>query len=353
MLHNRPDPFSERFKSLIDLCFGCWRCVPLCPAGIPIPRVMAQYRYSYLSRRGHGALEAAERLLSRYHRYARAAARYAWLINPMLSSRTARLILEKAFGIARDAPIPLPEGGTLDEHFRSMPPRSGMKQYAYFADTYARFFKPSIGIKARRVLNKLGIELRLPPQTDSGITMLEFGLHDELARHAALNVESLFREVERGRRIVCTSPAATLMLRKEYPELLSTRSARVVSESVLDVHELLEEHVSRGGPGLTPIHRSLTLHSSCFSQALGLTRLIEGTLRAMGCEISSVRSECCGIAGSWGLLKKNREKSLEVGSSLFRALGAGPVVSNSETCVLQISHSAGLEALLPLENIRV
>jgi Fe-S oxidoreductase len=47
------DLFEEDVAELMDLCYGCNRCLAVCPAGIPIPDLIRRYRAA-LRRRGKG-----------------------------------------------------------------------------------------------------------------------------------------------------------------------------------------------------------------------------------------------------------------------------------------------------------
>lgn len=342
-----PDPFEEEFKDLIDLCFGCMRCINVCPAGIPIPHVMTHYRHSFLERMGRSALSRGEKLIARYHEFAAIAARLAPFLRLALSNGLARNLVSRIIGVAADAPIPIPEGGTLDEGLRRMPP--GNAKFAYFADTFARYVRPSIGMMAARLLRACGDSLILPPQRDSGITLMELGLFEELEGLARYNVDSLYEQVKLGRKVLTTSPAATLMLRMEYPRILGDEKSRAVSENVVDIHEYLLSSVNEARHHVKLRYREVVLHSTCFSQALRLTKIIRSFLEHIGCNVTEVREECCGIGGAWGLMSKHRKVSLEVGRKLFDRIRGRVVISNSETCTLQITGSGVARAFLPIE----
>ncbi|MDT7877398.1 MAG: (Fe-S)-binding protein [Candidatus Caldarchaeales archaeon] len=345
----RPDPFSPKLKELIDLCIGCMRCVKVCPAGIPIPHVNAGFRAAYKAYLG-GSVGWAERLLAGFDDLAETVGGSP-VLRRILLNRVSLGLLKDFFGLSRDAPIPTPESRSLDQHLSGLK-TVGYELYAYFADTYARYLSPSIGLDARRLLNMAGIELYMPKQRGSGVIQFELGLWDRLKVLASANVESLYQEALRGRRIVCTSPASTMMLREIYPRILPSEKSERVSEAVIDINELLYELVSNGRLTGLRVKGSYTLHSSCLSQHLGLTEKVRALLETLGARIEGVRTECCGSGGTWGMLRKNRRLSVEIGSRLVERL-AGKVLSYSETCTEQIkSLSRGrVEVYLPHQAI--
>lgn len=332
-----PNPFTPRFKELIDLCIGCLRCVSVCPARIPIPTVMSSYRHAYVMTLGWGSLSRGERVVAHYEQIVKYLSRTPAPLRKILLGNSLLRLFRWVGGFADDAPLPIPEGGALDRHFKKNAPRPGHQSLAYFSDTYTRFVKPSIGILARELLKTAGIELVYPRQYDSGVIFWELGLWDRVEKLATRNVESLSEEVKKGRRILCTSPASTLMLREVYPRLLDNEKSRTLSDAVVDINELINSLVVSGRLSASLNGLNCVLHSSCLSQYLHLTNQIVEALETLGSHVEKVVTECCGSGGLWGLFRKNRRLSTEIGGRLLKKLGpAETVLSYSETCVQQI-----------------
>lgn len=326
------DVFDEELAELMDLCFGCNRCVKVCPAGIPIPDVVRGYRHAYHRAVG---VRREEALVLGYHRYAPLLSRLPRSLLRALTKRPSRVLLEWAIGTSRDAPLPLPEGGSLDDLLRGLPRDRGAVRLALFADTFYRYVRPSSALRVVELLSRKGVSVSLPPQRDSGVLLYEHGFLEELKEVAAVNARSLAERVRDGERVLTCSPASTMMLRSVYPKVLGTREAELVAENVVDVNELLLELAESRPGSLAPRAEEVVLHSSCLSQFLGLTEKIARTLRVTGASVREVRGECCGMGGVWGMFARNRADSVE----LCRRLTAGirqPLVTYSETCYLQI-----------------
>ncbi|GBC70280.1 Anaerobic glycerol-3-phosphate dehydrogenase subunit C [Candidatus Calditenuaceae archaeon HR02] len=349
-----PHPFTPRFKELIDLCIGCLRCLNVCPARIPIPTVMSSYRRAYIIAVGEKMLSRGERMVAHYEPIVKYLSRAPAPLRKILLGKPLLQLFRRIGEFADDAPLPIPEGGALDKYFKKNAPRPGHRTLAYFSDTYARFVKPSVGISARELLRTAGIELTYPRQYDSGVILWELGFWERVAKLAARNVDSLFEEVEKGRRILCTSPASTLMLREVYPKLLDNEKSRTVSEAVVDINELINGLVESGRLSANLSGFSPILHSTCLSQHLNLTGQIAEAFEKLGAHIEGVVTECCGSGGLWGLFRKNRKLSTEIGGILLKRLGPGDtVLSYSETCAQQvISLTHGKKAVhLPHEAL--
>jgi Fe-S oxidoreductase len=340
------DLFETEVAELMDLCYGCNRCLAVCPAGIPIPDLIRSYRAA-LRRRRKGTDRVAGF-------YVDALPKLFGLPGPfrhLLVSLAPKRLIARYLGLTSDVTLPVPEGRDVLEVMR----RTGVlgdrdAELAYFADTYYRYVRPSSVEPLMLTLRRLGYKLSFPWQRDSGILLWEYGDLERLRSLAEENVSSLIREVERGRRILTTSPAATLMLRSVYQRLLRTSDAEEVSRAVVDVCELLLE-ISETRPEVLSLReKEVTVHSSCFSQHLDLTRKLVRALENLGAVVTSVRKECCGVGGVWGLLEGNRPVSRRVAELLMPHL-KGPAVTYSETCQLQIAELSSSRVYLPFEVI--
>ncbi|MEM0450950.1 MAG: (Fe-S)-binding protein [Nitrososphaerota archaeon] len=340
------DLFDGDVAELMDLCYGCNRCLAVCPAGIPIPDLIRSYRHALLKREGE-----RERVIGFYTETLPQLFGLPGPLRRLLLSIAPKRLIAMYLGLATDVELPVPEGVEVREVMR----RTGVlggddAELAYFADTYYRYVRPSSLEPLLHALRELGHKLSFPRQWDSGVLLWEYGDRDGLKALAERNVASLVREVERGRRVLTTSPAATLMLREVYPRILRTPEATSVSRAVVDVCELMLELSESVPERLAVRENAVTLHSSCFSQHLGLTPKLIGALEGLGVKVVAVRGECCGVGGLWGLLKRNRKTSLRVAERLISHL-EGPVVTYSETCHLQLEGLCGPRVRLPFQLI--
>jgi glycerol-3-phosphate dehydrogenase subunit C len=73
--------------------------------------------------------------------------------------------------------------------------------------------------------------------------------------------------------------------------------------------------------------------------------------RIPGLTVLPLESQCCGIAGTYGFKNENYKTAQEIGDSLFCQLKdskAELVVSDCETCRMQITMSTGIESVHPI-----
>jgi len=336
-------PLSKGFLDLVELCFGCRRCLAVCPAGILIPQTMWRVR-SAARKMGHPRPSWALRLfISEYDRMAPLASRLRPFSNRFIRTTIARQLAQWLVGLDKRAPLP---------DFRPLRHRPNRAQdeegFVYFADVFGLFHEGDMVARLLRFLEMLGLRVVVPKQRQAGIPLLEAGLIDEAKRLARSNVETLYRHVEKGRKILTTSPSAYLSLREDYPRLLRTEEARVVAKNTVDAIQLLKQ-LHREGRIVLEGAGHVAYHSSCFTQATGMSGEIQGLLKTAGYEFST-HLACCGAAGMWGLLRENYDTAREVGQKLFGELeGADIVVSQSETCRLWMTSFIGARLMHPME----
>src|SRR5208337_4470348 len=92
--------------------------------------------------------------------------------------------------------------------------------------------EPSIGKLTIKLLRHVGYEVIVPPQRESGMPAIEYGMLDEARKLAEYNLKQLKPFAQNGCRIVCSSPAATFLLKSGYATILDEKFLDI-SDSVL------------------------------------------------------------------------------------------------------------------------
>lgn len=225
-----------------------------------------------------------------------------------------------------------------------------MKEIVYFVDSYANYNDPSIGKSVVNLLSKLGYQVNLPTQRESGMPAIEFGLMDKARELARYNLDQLLPYVKRGVRVVCSSPAATYLLRKGYGELLQGQDVDMVSDAVVDVAEILLEGYHDGMVRFSADSKhQVQYHYCCLSRTLSLGSTTCKLLCEAGIEYNMVE-DCCGGAGVWGTFKENYDLSSEIAKKLGNHMKPDiPVLTESETCRLQIESHVQNQVQFPIE----
>jgi glycerol-3-phosphate dehydrogenase subunit C len=344
------DPYTTDFKHLIDLCYSCRRCVAVCPAGIPIPDLMSHARYAYQKHKGPLELTLGHRIFANYGTFDRLGSMAGPISNWMLRKHVVRKVMEWVTHIDARALLPPFHAASFESWFKKQAIPRRDKKIVYYVDSYANFNNPTLGMTVFALLGHLGYEVLLPPQKESGMPAIEYGLLDKARSLARYNLRNLAPYAKQGIPIVCSSPAASYLLREGYGTFLEDDDWPIVSKSVIDMAELLMQEYEKGNLRFkTGQAEHVTYHYCCLSKALSLAPVTTKLLSAAGIQLDEVE-ECCGGAGVWGTFKENYEMSSEIAAKLRAKIRPNSkILTESETCRLQIEGHVTREVYFPLE----
>ena len=162
---------SPDMKRLAGLCFNCKQCQLECPSNVDVPHLMIEAKAAYVS--AHG-LSRADWILSRAHSFGALGCAISMASNWAVNNPTARWILERLLGLARQRKLP---GFARRSFLRSArrellraPSGDGpTKPVVYFVDHYANYHDPQLAHAFVAVLRHNGIPVHIAPgQTASG-----------------------------------------------------------------------------------------------------------------------------------------------------------------------------------------
>jgi glycerol-3-phosphate dehydrogenase subunit C len=357
-------PQSERYRVAdeasvdrsVDYCSGCGICSMVCPQGVKIAEINAQARNKLKRQKG---FPVRDRIITRPTVLGRLGTPAAPLANATLKSRPLRILVEKALGVHRDAPVPAFAGRRFSRWMRGRSSPTTGRRVVYFHGCGTEYYEPWEGEKVVAILEHNGFAVEVPKQDCCGLPLQSSGLFDD-ARTAVLRLARALAPSVRDDDtiIVGNATSCTLMLKREAREILGLvddPDLKLVSERTYDICELLLELYDRGElrTDFQPVPETVAYHAPCQQQghwigkpALELLALIPGL------EVREMNARCCGIAGTYGLKAEKYEIAMAVGADLFgqvRDSGASTVACDSETCRWQITHGTGLGSVHPID----
>jgi Fe-S oxidoreductase len=230
-----------------------------------------------------------------------------------------------------------------------------------FCDEFTNFNDEEVGIKAVRLLNRLGYEVVIPNHFDSGRVQISKGLLRDAQRLAIRNVELLKDVVSSETPLVGIEPSAILGFRDEVPDLVPERlveAANAVAKQVLLIDEFIAREADRGRirrEAFTKESRKIKLHGHCHQKSLAsLTPTVKALELPVNYKVQVIPSGCCGMAGSFGYEKEHFDISMKIGGLvLFPAMRSAPadtvIVASGTSCRHQIKDGAGRIAHHPAE----
>lgn len=316
---------SRELKSISDLCFNCHQCRLECPATVDIPKLVLESKAQHVA--GHG-LPFSERLLNRVDLLAAVGSRFPRFANWSLSNPTMRWLLEKTFGIAQGRKLPkVTRRSFLSWAAREKLNRIGVssgRKVLFFVDQYVNWHNPLLGRALVEVLRHQKVEVYIPTnQTPSMMAMIASGDVERARRLIKTNVKLLSEAVRQGYQIVTTEPSAALCLKEEYRNLIRDEDTQLIAKNTHEISSYLwglhrENELELD---FRPVTMSVMYHEPCHarvldsgSPALNLMKLIPGL------QIESADSGCSGMAGTFGLQRKNFRTSLRIGWELISTM---------------------------------
>ena len=354
-------PQAERYRTggaspdaSVDFCSGCGICTQVCPQGVKIAEINARARGRLWEERG---VPLRNQLISRPSVLGRLGTPVAPLANWTLRNRPLRWLVERTLGVHRNATLPHFAGRTFQRWARKHVSPPAERTVVYFHNCGTNYYEPAVGQMTVDVLEHNGFHVVVPPQDCCGLPLMSngnFPAARAYVRRLAANLAPYARE---GLPIVANSTSCGLMLKREAREILDVEDQDVVavSEMMYDLCEFLLLLHEQGElrTDFRPLELTVPYHAACQQQGHGIGKPALD-LFALVPELRAIEldTDCCGIAGTYGLKKEKYEISMAVGERLFRLLresNADVAACDSETCRWQIEHGSGVHAVHPVE----
>jgi FAD/FMN-containing dehydrogenase/Fe-S oxidoreductase len=348
---------GENLKSIADLCVHCHQCRLECPATVDIPKLMLECKAQYVATNG---IRPSDWLLARLDLVSSWGSEFRSLANWAMRNRQMRWILEKTIGLAQGRKLPpLASRSFLRFAQRrrlTRPSRRSGRKVLFFVDIYANWYDVQLAEALVKILEHNGISVYVQPKlAQSGMAAVSMGALDLAKRFAARNVPILAEAVRQGYHIIATEPAAALCLSHEYPQLLDLDDVRLVADHTSEACTYLWRLHQSGQLelDLKPVNVTLGYHLPCHLKALGGGRPGESLLRLIpGLTVRPIERGCSGMAGTFGLRRKNYRSSLRAGWGLISTL-RDPAIQAGTTecssCKIQMEQGTAKPTIHPLK----
>jgi Fe-S oxidoreductase/FAD/FMN-containing dehydrogenase len=352
---------SEDSRKIVDWCVNCKMCLSECPGEVNIPKLMLEAKARQF--RDHGN-SRTNWIMGHAESFAKLGSNFSRTANWMLNSFLARWILEKMIGLSRHRRMPSfarqnflklakRKGWTDRTRVDALPPE---RRIAYFVDLFATYNDPSIAIATIQVLEHHGFGVYVPElQRGSGMDALAQGDLDRARDISQHNLKIFARLARDSFQIVCSEPTAALFLRHDLVDLIDDPDTHVVAEATSELTEFLWKLHQNGSllTDMNPLPVSIGHHVPCHVKALhrgihgpDLLRLIPQM------QTETIDRSCSGMAGLYGMGKRQFAHSIAAGKPMLDALGA-PAIRYGSTecgsCRMQMEHGTRKRTLHPIQ----
>jgi FAD/FMN-containing dehydrogenase/Fe-S oxidoreductase len=348
---------SDEFKAMADLCVHCHMCRSECPAKVDIPNLMRETKGAYVAANG---LTLADWAMTRLDLLGSLASLVSCATNWAIGNRQMRWLMEKTLGIAQGRKLPRVATRSFLRRAQRRrlhrPSRRSGRKVLYFVDTYANYFDPQLAEALVAILEHNGVDVYVHSgQKGAGMSAIATGALDYARRLAAHNTRILADAVRQGYQIVASEPAAALCLSHEYPQLLDDDDAQFVAQHTTEACSYLWKMHTLGALRLDfkPVNTTLGYHAPCHLKALQVGTPGKSLLSLVpGLQVLSVEEGCSGMAGTFGMLRRNYRGSLRAGWPLISRLRDESIVAGTtecSACKMQMEQGAAKATIHPLK----
>ena len=348
---------QDEFKTVVDLCVNCHQCRIECPAGVDIPKLMVEAKAQFYSVNG---LKISDWLLTRLDWLYGIAGQVPAITNFMLQNRPARWLMDRLLGVAQGRKLPLfaPQSFARWSQRQKLnrPSKQQARKIVYFVDAYVNWNDVELGKSFVKILKHNGIDVLVPgSQNISGMSLISEGALVRAKRLANRNVEMLAEWVRQGYQIVTTEPSAALALKHEYLNILDDPDAVLVAANTIDATSYLLKLHQSGDLELDfkPLNAAIGYHLPCHQRAMSpeipaleLLRLIPGL------QVEMIQKGCSGMAGTYGIKRKNYLRSLRMGFALINAMRSPDIIAGTtecSTCKMQMEQGTTKPTIHPIK----
>ncbi|MDD5134079.1 MAG: anaerobic glycerol-3-phosphate dehydrogenase subunit C [Phycisphaerae bacterium] len=350
---------SEQFSQILSACLNCKACAIECPSGVDVSKMIMEVRARLAKKKGIG--KTAQVLT--HNRYVGILnSLVAPISNFVLSLWPMKWFMDVLLGI--DKRRRMPKFGFLsfikkaNKYLAKQPKlESPVDKIAYFMDTFVNYNDHELGFAAIKFLRANNIEVIVPAQRPAPLPAVVYGDIKTSRKDLQYNVENLAKAVKRGYKIICSEPSAALCLKEDLRFFVDSPDARLVSENIFEFFDYLKnlmrttEIAAAGDLTMTTfIH-----HKPCHLFAMERQPASMEVLKKLaGIEAGELDGGCCGIAGTFGMQKKNYDLSMKIGRRLAEKIkesNADVILTECSTCKMQIEHLTGREVEHPIKTL--
>jgi FAD/FMN-containing dehydrogenase/Fe-S oxidoreductase len=348
---------SAEFEKFLALCTGCKACSVDCPSGVDVGLLMAAARAEYNKRK---RIRPATLMMSRNRLAAGLLSRFSTIVNFAANLNISRWFMQKFSPIASQRSLPAFAKGSFVKKAQkylanSAPIAQPIDRVAYFLDVYANYNDHDLASAVLDIFAANNIDVIVPLQTPAPLAAIVYGDAKFAKKELAYNLKELARAVTDGRKIICSEPSAALCLQKDLTHFVPDDEAKLVAENT---HELmtylltLHKQNKLKKPQNTEPQKYL-YHTPCHLQAINNARsTTELFKQLLDSDVTDINAGCCGLSGTFGMLKKNYPLSEKIGQPLKEVIKKHPnttIITECSACAMQLKHLGAKKVLHPAQ----
>ena len=353
---------SAEIKEILDSCLACKGCRNECPSNVDITRIRAEVLQQIYDREGTPLRSFA---VARMAWVEKVGSYVAPVYNFLAGWNPTASLIKKIIGFAPERAIPK----IYNRKFKTSQFARDRKVY-FFLDEFTGYNEPELAETLIRLLERLGYQVLIPEQVESGRAAISKGCLKLAGKFALKNVSLLKDIVSEDAPLIGIEPSCILTFRDEYPDLVPAemrQEALALAGNCFLYDEFIMREVGAGRISSEQFKESemdIWLHGHCHQKALvGVEKTASALRLIKGATVHVIPSGCCGMAGSYGYEAEHYKTSLAIGEMVLfptirkaiavdrqggakgtPAIVAAPGIS----CRQQILDGTGVKAVHPI-----
>lgn len=362
---NKENRFDHKeIYEVLDLCLACKGCKSECPSNVDMAKLKMEFLQHYHDANG---VPFRAKLISNFTQLNKLAAIVPGIYNGLVKLPLTGNLIKKTAGFAVKRSLPGLQPVTLKRWFLRQWPREkaqlpAASQAVYlFCDEFTNYNDSHIGMKAVRLLHRLGYEVKLIDHPESARAWMSKGLLRKARTFAEENVRIFSEVINAGTPLLGIEPSAILSFRDEYPDLVREElrtAAKALAPNVFLIDEFLSREAAKGRikpEQFTQEKKQVKLHGHCQQKALSSVQPSKDILSLpANYSVEVIASGCCGMAGSFGYEAEHYELSMQIGEMVLfpavRNAAQGTLIAAPGTsCRHQVKDGTGVHAKHPVE----
>lgn len=356
--------FSHEVRNVMDCCLACKACASACPVKVDVPDFRSRFLNLYFSRY---LRPAGDLLVRNIEQTAPYMAKMPRLMNAVNGFAPVKFITKKLWGFVDVPVMSYPTFSTLvkstDAEYLDLDQMSGISEQErcncviLVQDAFTSAYDAPVIADFISLASKMGKKVLILPLKPNGKVMHIRGYMKAFAKTARSTADFYNKVYQLGIPMVGVDPAMTLCYRDEYRKILGDSRGdfvvQMTQEWLLDNLDALKK--AEGADGIHEYY----LMAHCTQKSLKPTTHADWTriFGAAGLKLVPVPVGCCGMAGLYGHLKANVERSMQIyrenWAPVFRKYPLEYCLATGYSCREQVRRMEGKSVMHPLQVLNM
>ncbi|NSL85481.1 FAD-binding protein [Chitinophaga sp. Mgbs1] len=353
----------KEIYEVLDLCLACKGCKSECPSNVDMAKMKMEFLQHYYDANG---VPMRAKMIGNFSKLSALAAITPGIYNGLINNKLTGGIIRKFSGFASKRSLPALHSTTWRKWFNRQWPKektgtAGHKTVYVFCDEFTNYNDTTIGIKAVKLLHKLGYDVKMTEHPESARAYMSKGLLRKAREIAEENIRIFSTVINADTPLLGVEPSSILSFRDEYPDLVSEglrQQAHDLSRHVFLIDEFIANEAAKGhitAAQFTTAQQHIKLHGHCQQKALSSSQHSQQMLSIpQNYSVEVIPSGCCGMAGSFGYEKEHYDLSMQIGEMVLfpavRNAAKGTLIAAPGTsCRHQVKDGTGVKAMHPVE----